>query len=51
MEIVLLKQAREDRDYWKRTGNKRIIKRITNYITQHKFLCTFTMPDDGFLFQ
>ena len=29
MEIVLLKQAREDRDYWKRTGNKRIMSRIS----------------------
>ncbi len=40
MEIVLLKQAREDRDYWKHTGNKRIIKRITDLledIQKHPF--------------
>ncbi|MBQ3361585.1 MAG: Txe/YoeB family addiction module toxin [Prevotella sp.] len=40
MEVVLLKQAREDRDYWKRTGNKRIIKRITDLledIQKHPF--------------
>lgn len=40
MEIVLLKQAREDRDYWLKTGNKRIMKRITellNDILLHPF--------------
>ena len=40
MEIVLLKQAREDRDYWLKTGNKRIMKRITdllNDIQLHPF--------------
>ncbi|MDO4211901.1 MAG: Txe/YoeB family addiction module toxin [Bacteroidales bacterium] len=29
MEIVLLAQAEADRDYWKRTGNKAIMKRIS----------------------
>ena len=29
MEIVLLEQARRDRDYWKRTGNKQIMRRIS----------------------
>lgn len=29
MEIVLLPQAEADRDYWKRVGNKAIMKRIT----------------------
>lgn len=29
MEIVLLPQAEADRDYWKRTGNKAIMKRIS----------------------
>ena len=40
MEVVLLKQAREDRDYWLKTGNKRIMKRITDLlmdIQQHPF--------------
>ena len=40
MEVVLLKQAREDRDYWLKTGNKRIMKRITdllNDIQLHPF--------------
>lgn len=40
MEVVLLKQAREDRDYWIQTGNKRIMKRITdllNDIQEHPF--------------
>ena len=40
MEVVLLKQAREDHDYWKKTGNKRIMKRITdllNDIQEHPF--------------
>jgi toxin YoeB len=32
MEVVLLKQAREDRDYWLKTGNKRIMKRITDLL-------------------
>ena len=30
MEIVLLKKAKKDRDYWKQTGNEKIMKRITN---------------------
>lgn len=29
MEIILLKKTREDRDYWKQTGNGKIMKRIT----------------------
>ena len=29
MEIVLLPQALADRDYWKRTGNKAVMKRIS----------------------
>lgn len=40
MEIVLLKQAIEDRDYWKRTGNTRIMKRISELladIQKHPF--------------
>ena len=40
MEIVLLKQAQEDRDYWKRTGNTRIMKRISDLladIQKHPF--------------
>lgn len=40
MEVVLLKQAREDRDYWISTGNKRIMQRITdllNDIQEHPF--------------
>ena len=32
MEIVLLKQAQEDRDYWKRTGNTRIMQRISKLL-------------------
>ena len=40
MEVVLLKQAKADRDYWKSTGNIRILKRITALlkdIEQHPF--------------
>ena len=40
MEVVLLKQAREDRDYWKSKGDKRILNRITALlkdIEQHPF--------------
>jgi toxin YoeB len=40
MEVVLLKRAREDRDYWKSKGDKRILKRITTLlkdIEQHPF--------------
>ncbi len=29
MEIVLLEQAQKDRDYWKESGNKTIMNRIT----------------------
>lgn len=29
MEIVLLPQAEADRDYWKKTGNKSVMKRIS----------------------
>ena len=29
MEIVFLPQAMKDREYWKRTGNVRIMRRIT----------------------
>lgn len=32
MEIVLLKQARADKEYWIKTGNKQIIKRITELL-------------------
>ena len=40
MEIVLLPQADKDLEYWKRTGNKRIMKRISallNDIVAHPF--------------
>lgn len=40
MEIILLKQAREDRDYWKRTNNVRVMKRISRLlddILKHPF--------------
>ena len=40
MEIVLLEQARRDRDYWKRTGNKQIMRRISTLladIVEHPF--------------
>ena len=29
MEIILLEQAQKDRDYWKESGNKAIMNRIT----------------------
>lgn len=29
MEIVLLEQAQKDRDYWKESGNKTMMNRIT----------------------
>ena len=29
MEIILLEQAQNDRDYWKKSGNKAIMNRIT----------------------
>jgi toxin YoeB len=40
MELVLLEQAKKDRDYWKQTGDERIMKRITalnNDTLQHPF--------------
>ena len=40
MEVILLKKAREDHVYWKKTGNVRIMKRITallNDIQKHPF--------------
>ena len=40
MEIVFLPQALEDQKYWKQTGNKRILKRITTLladILEHPF--------------
>ena len=40
MEIVFLPQADKDLEYWKRTGNKRIMKRISallNDIVAHPF--------------
>ena len=32
MEVIFTPRALEDRDYWKRTGNKRIMKRISELI-------------------
>ena len=32
MEIILLKQAQKDRDYWKSTGNTRVMKRISDLL-------------------
>jgi len=40
MEIVLLQQAVKDRDYWKKTGNVRIMQRISDLladIQKHPF--------------
>ena len=40
MELVLLEQAKKDRDDWKQTGDERIMKRITELINdtlQHPF--------------
>ncbi len=40
MEVVLFKKARQDRDYWKKTGNHAIMKRITKLlkdIEKHPF--------------
>lgn len=50
MEVVLLKKARKDHEYWKKTGNVKIMKRITdllNDIQKHPFtgiigLCRFS---------
>ena len=32
MEVVLLKKAKKDRDYWMQTGNDKIMKRITQLL-------------------
>lgn len=32
MEIILLRQARKDLEYWKKSGNKAIMKRITELL-------------------
>lgn len=40
MEIKFMPQAEEDLEYWKKTGNKRIMKRITmllSDILEHPF--------------
>ena len=40
MELVLLPQAQADRDYWKKTGNTAIMKRISALladILEHPF--------------
>ena len=40
MEIVLLPQAQKDRDYWKKSGNKAIMERISalfKYIMEHPY--------------
>lgn len=40
MEVILLSQALDDRDYWLRVGNITILKRITNLlrdISAHPF--------------
>ena len=40
MEVVLLKKAKKDHDYWQQTGNVKIMKRITELlkdIEQHPF--------------
>lgn len=40
MEVVLLKKARKDREYWMQTGNKKIMQRISlllKDIEQHPF--------------
>ncbi len=40
MEIVLLEQARRDRDYWKRVGDRKIMSRISALladIMEHPF--------------
>ena len=36
MEIVFLPEAKEDLNYWVKTGNKQIIKRITQLIESIK---------------
>ncbi len=40
MEIILLKQAQTDLEYWKKSGNKAIMRRITDLlkdISEHPF--------------
>ena len=40
MEVVMLEKVRKDRDYWKKTGNIKIMKRITDLlkdIEKHPF--------------
>ena len=40
MEIVFLEQAEKDREYWKRSGNKVIMNRITAFlkdISEHPY--------------
>ena len=40
MEVILLKKARKDHDFWKQTGNVKIMKRITELlkdIEKHPF--------------
>jgi|LAHS01.1.fsa_nt_gb toxin YoeB len=40
MEIILLKQAQLDLEYWKKSGNKAIMKRISELlkdISEHPF--------------
>ena len=40
MEIILLKQAQADLEYWKKSGNKAIMRRITDLlkdISEHPF--------------
>lgn len=32
MEVILLEQAEKDREYWKRTGNKAVMNKITELI-------------------
>ncbi len=36
MEIKLLAQAQKDRDYWKSTGNTRVMKRISDLLEDIK---------------
>ncbi len=40
MEIIFMPQAQAEREYWKRTGNTRIMKRISALLTdilEHPF--------------
>ena len=32
MEVVLMKKAKADRDFWKQTGNVKIMKRISQLL-------------------